>query len=354
MTDDPGNAPGADQPGPGARARALLHNAAPETAAPGPDAPGPADIVRGFEHSGRPAEFVAIFLRNILFNLLTATIYRFWGKTRVRRYIWSHTDLEGDALEYDGTGLELFTGFAIAILLLGPLALLPAWYFWVSPESDPLDVAMFQSGLSLVLYFLWYIAIYRARQYRLSRTRWRGIRGAMEGSGLGYSLRNLLYTLLTSVTFGLFAPWASVRLWEYEISNSRFGDRGFRFRGDPGELLPTLLVCALLFIPTLGLSWAWYKAAVLRHVAGRTGFEDLRFGFSARGHHLLALVIPNFLLMVLTLGLAYPLVLLRRVRFICRHLSIIGPLQPEALGRCLGPRPRYGEGMADFLGVGGI
>ena len=36
-----------------------------------------------------------------------SAVYRFWGKTRVRRYLWGRVSFQGDRAEYTGTGREL-------------------------------------------------------------------------------------------------------------------------------------------------------------------------------------------------------------------------------------------------------
>jgi uncharacterized membrane protein YjgN (DUF898 family) len=53
-----------------------------------------------------------------LLTVLTLGIYRFWARTRLRRYIWSAIDAGGDSFEYTGTGLEKFLGFLIALVVL--------------------------------------------------------------------------------------------------------------------------------------------------------------------------------------------------------------------------------------------
>lgn len=40
-----------------------------------------------FVYDGRLGEFYVIFIKNVLLSIITLGIYRFWGKTRVRRYL---------------------------------------------------------------------------------------------------------------------------------------------------------------------------------------------------------------------------------------------------------------------------
>src|SRR5947208_1212200 len=83
--------------------------------------------VQGAAASGEPIvlsqrgvlmSFVWLSLRNGLLNLVTLTLYRFWGKTQVRRRLWTTTYLNDEAFEYTGRGVELFVGFLLALLVL--------------------------------------------------------------------------------------------------------------------------------------------------------------------------------------------------------------------------------------------
>src|SRR5437899_4312275 len=57
--------------------------------------------------------------------LLTLGGYYFWGKARVRSYVFGQTALEGDRFAYHGTGGELARGFskAMAFFILPMFAL---------------------------------------------------------------------------------------------------------------------------------------------------------------------------------------------------------------------------------------
>jgi hypothetical protein len=116
-----------------------------------------------------PGGFVGLSLLNALLRILTLGVYHFWGKTEVRQRIWSAVRIDGEPLEYRGTGGELFKGFVVVFLIvlvpLSLISLLPL-LLGASPGRD----ALFQLGLFLVIFALWGFAIYRARRYRLSRT----------------------------------------------------------------------------------------------------------------------------------------------------------------------------------------
>src|SRR6476661_5021578 len=71
-----------------------------------------------------PGGFAGLSMLNGLLRILTLGVYHFWGKTEVRQRIWSAVPINGEPLEYRGTGGELFRGFLIVFfLILLPLGL---------------------------------------------------------------------------------------------------------------------------------------------------------------------------------------------------------------------------------------
>ncbi len=78
----------------------------------------------------------------------------------MRRYFWNNLAVRGDPLEYTGLAIELLLGFLIVLAIFVPV----------------------QLAYALALTLLTPYALYRARRYRLSRTRWRGIRFGQDAS----------------------------------------------------------------------------------------------------------------------------------------------------------------------------
>jgi len=58
-------------------------------------------------------ELFRIHLVNYFLTIVTLGFYRFWARTRIRKYMWSHVEFEGSRFEYTGTAKELFYGFLI-------------------------------------------------------------------------------------------------------------------------------------------------------------------------------------------------------------------------------------------------
>src|SRR5882672_6794997 len=65
-----------------------------------------------------PGGFAGLSFLNGLLRILTLGVYHFWGKTEVRQRIWSAVRIDGEPLEYRGTGGELFRGFLIVFFLI--------------------------------------------------------------------------------------------------------------------------------------------------------------------------------------------------------------------------------------------
>jgi hypothetical protein len=69
-----------------------------------------------------------------------------------------------------------------------------------------------------------FFASYRARRYKLARTRWRGIRFGMERAAWGYTWRACLFLLISIVTLGLLHPLMWFKLEQYKTDRSWYGD----------------------------------------------------------------------------------------------------------------------------------
>jgi uncharacterized membrane protein YjgN (DUF898 family) len=163
-------------------------------------------------------------MRGALLEIVTAGFYRFWLATKMRRYLWSNTIIDGDALEYVGAGRELLFGFFFALVIATPAYLL---YFLMTMEAERYKAF---ASLPLLLFFLAFgqYANYGARRYRLHKTSWRGLRFGMGGSGLAYLARALGWGAVITLTLGLALPWAQAALERYKMRNTSYGG----LRGD--------------------------------------------------------------------------------------------------------------------------
>lgn len=221
-----------------------------ETAVVAPPPPLPAQgRTAHLVFSGDPHEFRRLVTRGALLELFTAGFYRFWLATDIRRHMWSHTAVEGDAAEYTGTAKELLLGFLVALAVLLPIYIV---YFLIGIEAERTQAF---ASIPLILFFYAFgqFAMFRARRYRATRTIWRGVRFWMSGSGWAYSLHACLWALLVALTLGLALPWREAALERFKMNHTFYGELQGSFVATGGQLFKRgwwlWVLMLLLFVP---------------------------------------------------------------------------------------------------------
>jgi uncharacterized membrane protein YjgN (DUF898 family) len=361
-----------------------------------------------FEFVDRPG-LLKIAIVNFLLGIVTLGFYRFWGKTRVRQHIWSSVHINNEPLEYTGTGMELFKGFLVVLgCIFLPLAIISAAIGILAGPESPL-IFVFQFIVILLVQVFWGYALYKARKFQLSRTLWRGIRGTLVGSAMTYSLTYFGSILAKGMSLGWATPVMNTVLQEQIISDMRFGDAAFKFRGKAGPLYPTYALCwfltlgAMIVIPALfgagflGISmtdlekiaepgssdnasfeyiflwviglfavffvltsllipmlWAVYSAKELRTFANYTRFDGAQFRLDATAGSLIWLAIVNILIIILTLGIGTPFAQRRLVRYVVDRISLDGAIDIDRVRQSQVKLETRGEGLADAFDIGGI
>ena len=230
----------------------------------------PASAVPDVRFVGDRRAYWRLLIRGAALLAVTLGIYRFWFATDVRRYLWSHTEVAGDTMEYNGTAYELLIGFLIAIALLVPLNL---GLFVVALNLG--EIGALSGFLAFpLLAFLGQFAVYRARRYRLTRTIYRGIRCHQGGSAWNYATRAILWWTLIAITLGLAYPFAQASLERFKMRHTYYGNLGGRFEGSGLRLLMRGLPMWFLAIglPVLALAYAaatadWGQAGVAAAVS---------------------------------------------------------------------------------------
>lgn len=214
------------------------------------------------DFSGNRSEFRKLVTKGALLEVVTFGFYRFWLVTDIRRHLWTHTAIDGDAAEYTGRAKELLVGFLFALAILVPIYLA---YFLVGIEFERWQ-GFASTPLFLAFYAFGQFAIFRARRYRLTRTVWRGVRFWMDGSGWAYSLRAMLWGLLVLLTLGLALPWREAALERYKMQHTHYGDLRGDFEADGwtffkrGWWLWLLSPVAIVVFPLAPFLYAEFKA----------------------------------------------------------------------------------------------
>lgn len=206
--------------------------------------------------TGGRQELLGIILRGYLLMLPTIGLYRFWQATWKRRFYWQNTVIDGEPLEYTGQASQLMLGFFFALAFFVPIYI---GLFVLSMQSvDHLLVGYLV--VAATLWFLMGYAAYRARDFRLSRTLWRGIRFDQRGSALAYAVRRFLWSIAMLPTLGLVYPWMASSLWRYRWRNTWYGDTRFDIGGNwrviASAYYPALVLNVIAVVATI----AWINA----------------------------------------------------------------------------------------------
>ncbi len=349
---------------------------------------------------------------NLLLTIVTLGIYHFWAKTEVRRRIASSIRINDEPLEYTGTGKELFLGFLIVLfLILLPLQIvLVGANLLLGPAGGAVVV--------LVLPLFWYlynVAIYRARRYRRSRLRWRGVRGAVVGSSWAYGWHSLWTAVASAFTSGWLTPWRDNFLHRTVTKETRFGDRPFNYTGSAGQLYPSYAVAwigSIVLLAVIGglafaviyplaqpiveamtaangpdgkpdwqnpelkaqiglligliatgygflalygiiasVLWSLFYAREYRYFASETTLEGLRFKLDVKGWSMFWLFLSNTLMSVLTLTILSPVAEARVARYFITRLSSSGSIDFAGIQQSQAKLSKTGEGLAEAFDV---
>jgi uncharacterized membrane protein YjgN (DUF898 family) len=246
------------------------------------------DQLIGRYHGDKKTLFWLV-MKTSLLTLITLGIYRFWAKTRIRKYLWSGTAAGEDSFEYTGTGLEKFLGFLVAIVILAiylGIVQMILLFFGLSLMADATTTAG-QIGQAAAIYLsifavmpLIFFAQYRARRYKMARTRWRGVRFGMESAAWGYVWRAILHYLLSIITLGILIPRQTFYLEKFMADRTWFGGAQFVQDGRWQSLYPGLkhVLIGVIIIVFGGLVAGVMSAVVFGMVLGFVGYVWILIG----------------------------------------------------------------------------
>lgn len=343
-------------------------------------------------------ELFKIFIPNLIFTFLTLGIYRFWAKTRIRRYIFSHVKVMGDGFEYTGTGAELFKGFVLVmVVIMLPFGILPALFAESLGPANAELAAVIYILQALFFACLFPVAIIRTYKYLFSRVNWRGVRFAQVAPTFGYWWRWMAFAVAMPVTLGLVYPFRQSVMTRYMVNHTRFGNQSCHveislkklygaflisyvfsavtiaglafgiltidemlqaaYSVDDSvfaELYRTLLVVGAIFVGTvlLGLSVFYYYAKFISYVGSALTLGECRFKVAVKPSQLLGFYLMNVLLTMMMFGFSFPVIMYRYLEFTSRHFQASGLEALEQTIQVDREELKTGEGLADALDVG--
>ena len=337
---------------------------------------------------------------------------RFWGRTRLRRYLWNHFSILGDRFEYRGRGLELFLGFVIVMFLLALWGGM-VWAGWkyLFDEKLPFNLGpidFFSVSVALFGFPLAYAGQYTGLRYRLTRSRWRGIRLGLGGSAWRYGFIASFFSFANTITANLLTPVMSIALARPRIDNVAVGSQKLEFAGSAGDVYGRYIgyyfLNILAWIVAAGIGFAvvgsvlkdtfgsddllqlfsqpglrtillaiavgvglyilfgllvlplrcWWLAYLLRYLVSRTRAGDVLFASSLTTGQMWGFLVLNYVIVIVTLGIGWPWVMHRTLRLIANELWIYGAPDGASITQSAERGPRVGEGLIDMFDVSGV
>ena len=355
------------------------------------------DAESAFGFDGTWKEFAPIAFTNLLLTIVTLGIYRFWATARERRYLWSRSRFVDERLEWAGTGMELFIGFLIVAVLFG----IPFLFLQFGVQALIFRGYQAAAGIigiiaAIALFYLYGLAKYRALRYRLSRTRWRGIRGGSHNPGFRYGISYMWKSVVGYLPLGLLIPWSMTSLWNQRWREMSFGPYKFDAQAQAGNvfarfllfyLAPFIIVAVtfvvgamgglagygiggeegagigalvgaiiafFLFYVVLGIIAVAFYSAYYREVVGETTWGHLQFSFNASTGDWIKLIIGDAALVVFTLGIGLIFLSYRHWKFFMIHMEAGGEILLDELTQSTTTTAKHGEGLLDAFDMGAI
>lgn len=287
-----------------------------------------------FEFTGNTRGYFRIWVVNTCLSLFTLGIFSAWAKVRKKRYLYSHTRLDGTPFQYLGRPIPILKGRIMAATL--------AVIWWAVAHFMPeLSWCMLLLGLVLAPWVLVRSAAFNARYsaYRNITFHFDGRYGGLIGPTVGYGL-------LTAISCGLGYAWLRAKVTAYLVTHASFGGVPARFRLEGKHFFPTYLVSVFGFFAlsmlvglVVGLnvhkgfemrtleqlSYAFYalyfvayvfqKVRITNLVWHGTRIGGLRFESTLSFRKLLWLYLGNSVAVIGTLGLLTPWAAMRTLKY---------------------------------------
>ena len=115
--------------------------------------------------TGSGSEYFRVWIVNVLLSIVTLGFYTPFARKRTAQYFYSHSMIAGSALEFTAQQRRMVFGFVLVF------ALSAAYQLAVRTGQDT-AVSLFLLGGAALAPFIWASAM----RFRLSNTRWRGLR----------------------------------------------------------------------------------------------------------------------------------------------------------------------------------
>ena len=295
-------------------------------------------------------EYFRIWIVNVALTLLTLGIYSAWAKVRARRYLYGHIWLGDTAFDYTANPVAILRGrILVAIVAVG------LWF------ASIYGILYYYALLATLAPLVPWVVI-RARTFQLRNSRHRGIAFDFKGRFWDAAVWYPLMAVASFVTLGLAWPFRIFGRDRFLITESRFGDKPFRFTGEAspyygayvfvwvmGGILfigscfvlvgmvamepdaeappPAANLVMPLFFALAGLiSFVYIRTRLLSYRWSCTQLGDTDFILQLSFGTMFWLYASNTALIIVTLGLFSPFARIRVLRYVVDQFLVMQPL----------------------------
>jgi uncharacterized membrane protein YjgN (DUF898 family) len=319
------------------------------------------------EFKGKHSEYFPLWITNLCLSLLSFGVYSAWAKVRKKRYLYSHTILDGTPFEYRGRPLPIFKGRLVATSLLG-------LWFLLGHYFGSLNSVVFAVALAILPWMM-----VRTLSFNARCSAYRNMTFDFH-AGYADALKVLVGSLLiVAMSCGLGAGAAQHRMSRFLVQNLGFGgQRGKLYATSRPYVLAYLkslvvlvlsaFLLALVLFPFIGdeatgallgtgigyvgyfCAYAYMRSVVLNTTWGESELGPVVFESSLRPRKFVWLYFTNAVAIVASLGLLIPWATLRTARYRTERLRLF--VHGELREFVAEPRPApsaSGAELADFM-----
>lgn len=302
---------------------------------------------------GSGSELFGVLLLNWILTMITFGLYYPWARARTFSFLYGNTEMEDSRFAFHGTGREMFFGFIKAIVLF---VILYGFFIWAAtsgPMMTLIGMLVFYIGLMVLVP----VAIHGGLRYRLAKTSWRNIHFGYRGDRGELVKMFIPGTILTAITFGIYASWFSTTLRTYIIGNIRFGSLRFKYTGTGGELFWINFKGFVLGFLTLGIYLFWYMKNWTSYYLNHLEVEQDGNSYPVRAHisagDYIGFSLVNFILLMITFGLATPWIMVRTFNFFFHRIELPAEIRLDQVQQTESDySDATGEDIIDMMDIG--
>ncbi len=318
---------------------------------------------------GSSSEYFRIWIVNLCLSLLTLGIFSAWAKVRKKRYLYSHTILEGTPFQYLGQPIPILKGRLIAVIgfllyyisshffsFLLPYVLLAGMVAapWVIVRS-----AAFNARYSAFRNMTFHFSVSGGYVYVMKVPYLLAIIPVLFTVMIivmmfGWPAKRIVFGIV-SIIFAISIPWLIRLFKKFIVEHTSYGGKTGVFSASGGQffkiyfisgliiaaiVIPVSILVGALFanmkkmwfvtylilVPMYAgyvLAYAYLQAKSGNLVWNNTRLGPVRFQSTLRVRDLLELYVTNALGIVISLGLLIPWAVMRTVKYRADNMQVL-------------------------------